>query len=119
MPPTVNTSTSYDIRSADLIEALSWDPLDKRRLRAKSILMYKILNDDPAANLRNSFVRRNTNQTNYHLRNSVTDLTLTKPKSESLKKGFTYRSGAMIWNKPQNEAKLSGSINSFENKLTM
>ena len=84
--PTVNSSASYDIRSADLIEALSWDTLDKRRLRAKSILMYKILNDDPATNLRNSFVRRNTNQTNYHLRNSVTDLTLTKPKSEFLKK---------------------------------
>ena len=84
--PRVNTSASYDIRSADLIEALSWDTLDKRRLRAKSVLMYKILNDDPATNLRNSFVRRNTNQTNYHLRNSVTDLTLTKPKSEFLKK---------------------------------
>ena len=86
MPPTVNTSASYDIRSADLIEALSWDTLDKRRLRAKSILMYKILNDDPTTNLSNSFVRRNTNQTNYHLQNSVTDLTLTKPKSEFLKK---------------------------------
>ena len=67
VPPTVNTSASYDIHSADLIEALSWDTLDKRRLRAKSILMYKILNDDPTTNLRNSFVRRNTNQTNYHL----------------------------------------------------
>ena len=59
--PTVITSASYDIRSPDLIEALSWDTLDKRRLRAKSILMYKILNDDPTTNLRNSFVRRNTN----------------------------------------------------------
>ena len=80
--PTVNTSASYDICSADLIEALFWDTLDKKRLRAKSVLMYKILNNDPTTNLRNSFVRRNTNQTNYHLRNDVTDLTLTKPESE-------------------------------------
>ena len=80
--PTVNTSASYDIPSDDLIETLSWDTLDKRRLRAKPILMYKILNDDPTTNLRNSFVRRNTNQTKYHLQNNVTDLTLTKPESE-------------------------------------
>ena len=83
---TVITRASYDIRSADLIEALFWDTLVKKRLRAKSTLMYKILNDDPAPSLRNSFVRRNTNQTNYHLRNSVTDLTLTKPKSKFRKK---------------------------------
>ena len=84
--PTVVTSASYYIRSAGLIEALSWDTMDKRRLRAKSTLMYKILNDDPAPNLRNSFVRRNTSLTNFHLRNSVTDLTITKLKSKFLKK---------------------------------
>ena len=37
--PTVVTSASYYIRSAGLIEALSWDTLDMRRLCAKSILM--------------------------------------------------------------------------------
>ena len=52
------TTASYDISSADLIEALSWDTLDKRRLRAKSTLRYKILNDDPAPNLRYSFVKQ-------------------------------------------------------------
>ena len=34
-------------------------------------LMYKILNDDTASNLRNSLVRRNDDQTNYHLRNVI------------------------------------------------
>ena len=61
---------------------------DARRLRAKSTLMYKILNDDTAPNLRNSFVRRNVDQTDYHLRNSATDLTLPKPKREFLKRSF-------------------------------
>ena len=83
-----------DIRSADLIEAY---PVIPRRLRAKSTLMYKIVNDDPAPNLTNSFARRNTSQTNYHLRNSATDLTVPKPKREFLKRSFKY-SGAMIWN---------------------
>ena len=38
--------------------------------------MYKILNDDTAANLWNSFVGRYTDQTDYHLGNSATDLTV-------------------------------------------
>ena len=86
----VLTGANYDIRSLDIIQALSWDTLDARRLRAKSTLMYKILNDDTAPNLRNSFVRRNVDQTDYHLRNSATDLTLPKPKREFLKRSFKY-----------------------------
>ena len=41
----VLTGANYDIHSADIIQTLSWDTLDARRLRAKSTLMYKILND--------------------------------------------------------------------------
>ena len=44
------------------------------------------------------FVRRNADQTNYHLRNSATDLSLPKPKREFLKRNFKY-SGAMLWKK--------------------
>ena len=48
-------------------QTLSRDTLDARRLRAKSTLMYKILNDDTAPNLRNSFVKRNVDQTDYYI----------------------------------------------------
>jgi len=34
----VLTGANYDIRSADIIQTLSWDTLDARRLRAKSTL---------------------------------------------------------------------------------
>ena len=51
--------------------------------------------DDTAPNFRNSFVGRNVDQTNYHLRNSATDLTIPKPKREFLKRSFKY-SGAML-----------------------
>jgi len=74
----VLTGANYDIRSAEIIQTLSWDTLDARRLRAKSTLMYKILNDDTAPNLRKSLFRRNVDQTDYHLRNSATDLTLNR-----------------------------------------
>ena len=40
----VLTGANYDIRSADIIQTLSWDTLDVRRLRAKSTLTHKILN---------------------------------------------------------------------------
>ena len=78
--------------------------------------MYNTLNDDTAPNLRNSFVRRNAGQTDYHLRNSATDLTLPKPKREFLKRSFKY-GGAMLWNQLPNEAKLAESIDSFNKSV--
>ncbi|CAH3197120.1 unnamed protein product, partial [Porites evermanni] len=54
--PLVLTGASFDIRSADLIDSLSWQTLDDRRRCAKSMLMYKILNDRTTPSLRTSFV---------------------------------------------------------------
>jgi len=51
-------------------------------------------------------------QTDYHLRNSVTYLTLPKPKREFLKRSFKY-SAAQLWNQLPNEAKLAESIYLF------
>jgi len=107
------TGANYDIRSADIIQILSCNTLDARRHRAKSTLIYKILNDDTAPNLRSSFVRRNVDQTDYHLRNSATDLTLPKRKKEFVKRSFKY-SGTMLWSQLPNEAKLAESIHSFK-----
>ena len=85
-------------------DSLPWQTLDDRRHYAKSVLMYKILNDHIALVPRNSFVRRNVNQTNYHLRDTATDLTLSKPKREFLKRSFKF-SVAMLWNQLLNKAK--------------
>ena len=57
---------------------------------SKSTLIYKILNDDTAPNL-----RRNVDQTDHHFRNIETDLILPKPRIEFLKRSFNY-SGAML-----------------------
>ena len=110
----VLTGANYDTRSADLLNMLSWDTLENRRSGAKSVLMYKILNDHTAPGFRGSFVRREIDQTNYHLRNTPTDLTIPKPKREFLKKRFKYN-GAMLWNQLPNEAKLAiESLHSFK-----
>ena len=39
-----------------------------------------------------TFVRRNVDQTDYHLKNSATDLTLPKQKREFLKRTFVSNS---------------------------
>ena len=59
------------------------------------------------------FVRRNVNQTNYHLRDMATDLTFSKPKREFLKRSFKF-SGAMLSNQLLNKAKLAESISSLK-----
>ena len=111
----VLTGASYDTRSAALIDSLSWQTLDDRRHCAKSILMYKIVNDDTAPGVRNSFVRRNADQNNYHLCDTATDLTLPKPKRQFLKRSFKF-SGTMLWNQLPNEAK---SISSFKSLIRL
>ena len=60
-------------------------------------------------------MRRNVNQTNYHLRDTATDLTLSKPKREFLKRSFKF-SVAMLWKQFLNKAKLAenSSISSLK-----
>ena len=96
---------NHDTHSVDLLSMLSWDTLENRRSGAKSVLMYKILNDHTAPSLRGLFVRREIDQTNYNLRNIATDLTLPEPKREFLKKD---------WNQLSIEGKLAESLHSFK-----
>ena len=50
----VVTGANSESRSADVLNSLSWDTLENRRSGAKSVLMYKILNDHTAPALRGS-----------------------------------------------------------------
>ena len=77
---------SYEIRSAEVLQALEWENLQSRRIISKATLMYKILNDYSAPNLKELLKRRNSLQTFYDLRNSQNDLDLPKPRREFLKK---------------------------------
>ena len=114
----VISGANYDTHSVDLFNTLSWDTLENRRTGAKSVLMYKTLNDHTAPGLRGSFVRREIDQTNYHLRNTATDLSLPKPKREFLKKSFKY-SGAMLWNQLPVEGKIAESLQPFKSVVTL
>ena len=108
---------SFETRSADVLRSLAWDDLETRRCTTKSILLYKVLNGYIGPNLKESLILRNARQTNYDLRNSLTDLTLPKPKREYLKKSFNY-SGAKLWNSLPFDAKVAESVSQFKNIIS-
>ena len=51
--------SSYDVRSADVLNNLKWKTLETRRFHIKATLMYKILNDLSGPQLSNSLVKLN------------------------------------------------------------
>jgi hypothetical protein len=104
---------SYEIPSADVLETLGWEALEVRRKRNKAILMYRILNNQGASSLKESFTRISALEMNYNLRNSSTDLVLLHPKSEFLKNSFKF-SGAKLWNSLPLQAKLAQSEYTFK-----
>ncbi len=52
--------------------------------------MFKILNNHSAPNLKDTFITRDTNLSNYNLRNADINLSVPKPRTEYLKKSFGY-----------------------------
>ncbi len=57
----VITGASYDIRSTDVLDALGWQTLDVKRLENKLMMMYKILNNHTAPNLKRVFLQKKHN----------------------------------------------------------
>ena len=105
---------SYEIRSADVLRTLDWENLETRWYlinQGNIQFLYKVLSNSAAPILKDSFISRNILLNNYNLRNSQTDLTLTKPNREFLKRSFKY-SGAYLWNNLNFRLKLS-KLNQF------
>jgi hypothetical protein len=71
--------------------------------------MYKVLNDNAAPGLKESFYKRNVTLNTYNLRNSENDLTLPKPRTEYLRRSFKY-SGDMLWNDLSPAAKSADTL---------
>ncbi len=66
----VITGANYDVRSSEVLIKLGWETLARRRGLNKLVLMYKVLGNHTAPNLKDLFSRRNASQNIYDLRNS-------------------------------------------------
>ena len=86
---------------------------DVRRHWVKSVLMYKILNEQSAPSLREKIIKIKDLNREYNLRSNDTDPELPKPKTNKLKGSFKY-SGAMVWNSFPSEAKKASSLYQFK-----
>ena len=107
------TRSNYDIRSKTILDELDWDNLEIRRKKQKALLMYKVIHKKAPSYLQRLFTE---NKQTYNLRASEGKLTLPKPKTEYLKKSFSY-SGAILWNTIPTTARETKSISKFKKEL--
>ena len=106
----VITKSSYDTSSRFLLNSLGWDNLSVRRAKQKANLMYKCINNLAPAYLCNLFAPRTPN---YYFRNAKKKLMLPKPRTDYLKRSFSY-SGALLWNNLPEEIRTSNSLGFFK-----
>ena len=90
------TRENYSTRSADMLNKLGIPNLEKRRMQQLSTLMYKVKNRLVPDYLCDMFT--NVGDVHDHnTRQSETNLTLPKPKTNNMKNAISYR-GAEVWN---------------------
>jgi hypothetical protein len=94
--------------------SLGW--IEERRAQMKARLMYKSINKLAPQRLSNLFQNSNT-MYDYDLRGSSTRLCLPKPRTEYLKKSFSYN-GVRVWNQIPEDIRTSTSYISFCEKLS-
>ena len=78
-------------------------------------MMFKILNGQTPDYLSNKFIFRN-DTTNYRLRNSEMRLALPQPRTDYVRKSFSY-SGAALWNSLPADIRVSKTLGEFKTKL--
>ena len=86
---------SNDIRGPEALNALGWENLVTRRAKKKAKTMYKVLHKLAPSPLEKLFEHKR-NITQHNLRGYSTSLQLPQPKTEKLKKSFSY-DGAKVW----------------------
>ena len=106
---------SNDIPGPEALNALGWENLVTRRAKTKAKTMYKVLNKLAPSPLEKLFEHKR-NITQYNLRGSSTSLQLPQPKTEKLKKSFSY-DGAKVWNSLSADVRGSATFTIFKTRL--
>ena len=101
-----------EVNSSLLLETLKWDQLSLRRRKQKA-MMFKSLNGLAPVYLHELFSERDTD---YDLRDSFRKLNLPKPRTNYLKRSFSY-SGALLWNSLPESIRAIRSIGKFKKEI--
>ena len=108
------TSSSYDADVNSLFDKLSWKDLNSQRQIQKALMVFKSLNGLVSEYLTSKFVTRNVS--NYALWDSANKLVVPFPRTNYMKKSFSY-SGATLWNSLHRNIRESSSIDQFKRLL--
>ena len=106
----VITSSTYDIRSSQILKDLNWKPIEVDLKNRETVMTFKALTGQGPDYLQQLFTECNND--NYSLRSYNTKLALPKPRTNFLKRTFSYRA-AKSWNELSNDIlKISASYQS-------
>ena len=83
----VITGDTYDIRSYEILDKLGWKTLEERREEQMASIVTKPLNNECPPD---SSMFEFSNNTNYNLRSNKNTLLLSKPKTNAMKRSFSY-----------------------------
>ena len=87
-----------------------------RKEKGKAKLMFKLLNGMGPKSLSNLFDYKNE-FTDYELRGVSNSLCLPQPRTNSMKKSFTY-DGVTLWNSLPKELRDIKSLSGFQTKIS-
>ena len=110
------TQISNDVDHKIVLEKLGWQTLEEQRKKAKAKLMFKVLNDQGPKSLSKIFTPKNVETPKYNLRGISSAVCLPKPRTDSLKKSFSYN-GASTWNSLPAEIRQSGTFSQFVKRI--
>ena len=110
------TRSSNEVNQKNVLDKLGWQTLDEQRQKAKAKLMFKVLNNQGPKSLTNLFTSKSTETPKYNLRGISSNVCIPKPRTNSLKKSFSYN-GAVTWNSLPTDIKESKSVAQFVRKI--
>ena len=108
-------NVDWSVPSSVNLKELNWISLNAKRRQHDAIMMYKIINNHVPQYLTNKF---NTVNSGYALRRSNMSVSIPMPKTESLKRSFSYR-GATTWNSIQANIQNAPSVQCFKKNISV
>ena len=108
------TSSSYDADALYLLQQLGWKDLITQRQIQETLMVFKALNDLAPDHLSSMFTKRT--MSGYVFRDPTNKLNVTLPRTNYLKRSFSYR-GATLWNSLPCNLGQEKSLNRFKQLL--